>query len=389
MSHGITTAARIHRYERKLEKARAKSSAADAVDRLEKKVRRAVHKVTKLEQARTEKSGKNSRNGARGHVESDLVNHYDARARGMQRETLALETGSVADGDDSWGSASDADGPQPHVRVGAAAAAIALAPNRDDSSAAPSADDDSWGSEIGEEIPARLRSSSTVTAATNSNVVSKKAALRDRPVRLLRRLRMRRPAGEHCVRLHGCAVRLCCAGRRGRTALCAQQKRSGMPSDPRKSRCWSTHREQLMLESTRREQPVAVRVLRTQGRPCGIQLKTWRVGCGTQHRFDRVRMQDDSWDSDASSCDKPRTQVFVRAGIGSARFSKTSGPPRANNVRVLCSFAQATALAPDDDDQWTDDEEPPPNMPHKAGPFLFRLPLMPSSRPYCPKHPSS
>ena len=178
-------AARIHRYERKLEKARAKSSAADAVDRLEKKVRRAAHKVTKLEQARTEPSGKKSRtkNGARGHVESDLVNHFDARARGMQRETLAHETGSVADGDDSWGSASDADGPQPHVRVGAAAAAIALVPNRDDSSAAPSADDDSWGSEIGEEIPARLRSSSTVTAATNSNIVSKRAALRQRPAR--------------------------------------------------------------------------------------------------------------------------------------------------------------------------------------------------------------
>jgi hypothetical protein len=45
-------------------------------------------------------------------------------------------------------------------------------------------------------------------------------------------------------------------------------------------------------------------------------------------------------------------------------------------VRVLCSFAQATALAPDDDDQWTDDEELPPNPKLKARrPFFVSFAL--------------
>ena len=100
-------------------------------------------------------------------------------------------------------------------------------------------------------------------------------------------------------------------------------------------------------------------------------------------------MQDDSWDSDASSCDKPRTQVFVRADIRSARARR-----RAHPVPITCAFSallhrprlwHRTMMT---SGRMTRSFRPIRSS-RQGGLFLFRLRLMPSSRPYCPTHPSS
>ncbi len=171
------------------------------MDRLEKKVRRAAQKVTKLAQpeASTSTGGRKTRTGTRRHAgDSDAV-------------LFAREPESVANADDSWGSASE-DGTQPQLRAAAPTVAIAPSPEPN-GSAAHSADDDSWGSDVGEEIPTRLRSSSTVAAVTSVRANS------PRPPTL-------RSNAKASARVCACAcVMLCASAQVGSTVpVCASSK---------------------------------------------------------------------------------------------------------------------------------------------------------------------